>query len=101
VVADGRSLGASPASYTARREAGELVLSGGRDVDYTITLAYRVTASGLGVRVESAPWSIVKRDGLSLGRTPQRASAAARHVFAFIRPGQSAPLAVTLTWRPE
>lgn len=99
LVADGRSLGVPPSTLALRRRAGKLVLSGGRDIDYAITLSYVIEPEGLAVKVASSPWAIVKHDGLSLGRTPQGpVSPARQHRFSFIRPGQMTPLVVTLAW---
>jgi hypothetical protein len=93
----GKASGSTPASLVVRSPSGQIVLQGD-DIDYAITLAYEVGADGLSVRVSSSPWSIVKHNGISLGKTPQKVSAAKRHQLTFLRPGQDEPFVVTLIW---
>lgn len=98
VVHAGKGLGAAPTSVVVKDDKGTIGLKSG-DVSYT--LKYEVKPEGFGVRVQSDPWSIVKHNGLSLGRTPQGPVAPARrHQLTFMRPGQSEPLVVTIIWNP-
>ena len=102
IVADGSRLGASPATYAVRKGQGRLVISGGRDVDYAISLGYTVRGGGLAVTIDSSPWAIVQHQGLSLGKTPRGpVGPARRHEFSLKRPGQSVPLVLTLVWSPQ
>jgi serine/threonine protein kinase len=96
----GRSVGTSPSALAVRKDTGKITL-GGADLPYTVTLRYAVQDDGVAVQVESSPWSIVKRGGLSLGRTPREVSAASRHKLTFIRPGQERPFDVSLIWNPK
>ncbi len=87
-----------PAKIPVNRRRGTLVISGA-DLDYRITLAYRVTRRGLSFEIKCDPWAIVRHQGLSLGRTPQPLPAAARHRLQLLKPGQEAPLMLSLRWK--
>ncbi len=98
VEVDGRPVGTSPSSVNVRRSEGKLRLSG-EALGYAVTLEYAVTEGGVTVRVDATPWAIVKRDGISLGRTPQGPLVAStRHQLELLRPGQPEPFSVTLLW---
>lgn len=98
VVHGGKGLGAAPTSVVIRDDGGTIGLKAG-DVEYR--LKYEVKPEGFSVRAESEPWSIVKHNGISLGRTPQGPVAPARrHQLTFMRPGQSEPLVITIIWNP-
>jgi hypothetical protein len=58
-----------------------------------------VVDEGLSVKVDSSPWTIVKHNGISLGKTPQGpVPGGARHRFSLIRPPQHTPFVVSLLW---
>lgn len=102
IVANGKRLGGSKAGVSLRRSEGRIVLSGGRgDVDYVVTLAYRITAEGLTLEAEASPWAILKNDGIAVGRTPRTVRAERNFRLSFIRPGQRTPLIVGIRWKPE
>ena len=96
---DGRSVGSSPSSLMIRGESGTVTLSGA-SIPYTVKLSYRVVDGELSVKVDTSPWSIVKHNGISLGKTPQEPSAGKRHKFSLVKPGQAEPLDVSLLWNP-
>jgi serine/threonine protein kinase len=98
VVHAGRGLGSAPTSVVIRDTRGKIGL---KSDDVEITLEYEVKPDGFAVRVDSQPWSIVKHNGISLGRTPRGPVAPARrHQLTFMRPGQETPLVLTVIWNP-
>ncbi|MEO1336967.1 MAG: hypothetical protein AAFV29_15075, partial [Myxococcota bacterium] len=71
-------------------------------LDSDVLLTYQVSRAGMSVRIAAKPWAIGRRDGLSLGKTPQRPVKAARkHNFTLIKPGQEGPFEVSLIWEPK
>jgi hypothetical protein len=100
VEVDGKPAGTSPAVIAVKKGAGKIKLFGA-NVDYTVTLNYKVEAEGISVLLEANPWAIAKHNGLSLGRTPQNVRAEGKHRFSLLRPGQHAPLVVSLLWNPK
>lgn len=96
---DGRPAGSSPSSLMIRGDSGTVTLSGA-NIPYTVKLSYRVVDGELAVKVDTSPWSIVKHNGISLGKTPQEPSAGKRHKFSLVKPGQAEPLDVSLLWNP-
>ena len=98
IVHAGRGLGSAPTSVVIRDSKGSIGL---KSEDVEITLEYTVQPDGFAVRVDSQPWSIVKHNGISLGRTPRGPVAPARrHQLTFMRPGQEQPLVITVIWNP-
>lgn len=102
VVVDGQHLGRAPVEVALRREAGKLILSGGREVDWFITLDYVLRGPGPSFRLDASPRSVVEYAGRRLGRTPLAATRAARrHRFLLRRPGRASPVVITLEWNPQ
>ena len=103
-TADGRILGRTPRDYVVRRDRGNIVVTAGEGLGYTVTLDYTVAddRQGLSIRVASAPWTIVQHKGISLGRTPQGpVPPASSHQFTLVRPGQGEPFVVKVAWSPR
>jgi serine/threonine protein kinase len=101
VEVDGRAAGSSPASIAVKKTEGTIVLIGGAETgDSKVTLRYSVVGDGVKVEVDAEPWAIVQSNGLSVGKSPQTVAPAARHKIGLMRPGQSGPLTVGLTWSP-
>ena len=91
----------APAELSLEARIGAVEIRGS-DLPFDVNLAYRLTSDGIGIRIESVPWSIVKHDGLSLGRTPQGPLAPARrHRLTFLKPGQPGKFELTLAWKPS
>jgi serine/threonine-protein kinase len=98
VEVDGRAQGSTPASIVVRRGSGRVKLYGDA-IPYAVVLNFEVKDDGVAVKVDSSPWSIVKYNGLSLGRTPQGpVEAGLRHRFSLLKPGQNEPFVVSLLW---
>ncbi len=96
---DGKPVGSSPSSLMIRGDSGSITLSGA-NIPYTVKLTYRVVDGELSVKVDTNPWSIVKHNGISLGKTPQEPGAGKRHKFSLVKPGQAEALDVSLLWNP-
>lgn len=99
VVSGSRSVGTSPSTIAVRKESGTVTLRA-QNGD-TVTLRYTVTDGGLGLKVDAAPWAIVKHNGIALGRTPRTVSDSKKHSFALMRPGQSQTFVVSVLWNPK
>ncbi len=99
VVSGTRDIGTSPSSVAVRRANGKLTLTA-RD-GAKITLKYVVEDDGLSLRVNATPWAIVKHNGISLGKSPRSVDGRKKHRFAFMRPGQTRILVVTILWNPK
>ncbi len=65
----------------------------------TVTLIYTVQDGGIAVGVDASPWVIVKQNGLSKGKTPQRLDAAKNHTISLVQRGRE-ELEVVLSWSP-
>ncbi len=96
VIADGQRLG-GVRSVVLRRDRGQVQLSGGADVAYTITLDYAVEPGGLKLEVKTTPWSIIYRNDLALGRSPRKVDAAGAHKLRFAHPDHG-ELHLSLRW---
>jgi hypothetical protein len=68
---------------------------------FVVTFIYRLTGNGqVEVAVDSQPWSIVKKGGLSMGRTPRTASPVEGTAqYEFISPGKETSR-VTIKFTP-
>lgn len=93
-----RSERISPARLTVRRRSSRFLLEVADGVPDQIAVTFTVLEAGVALRVETKPWTIVKSNGLSLGKTPREVPAAMRHRLEFVRPGQGAPVRVALDW---
>ncbi|MEM7675528.1 MAG: hypothetical protein AAF449_05945 [Myxococcota bacterium] len=72
------------------------------DLSYDVMLDYRVSDAGMSVEIDAKPWVIVRLDGISLGKTPQRPVRASReHRFSLIKPGQEGAFEVSMIWEPK
>jgi hypothetical protein len=100
VEVDGKPLGTSPAVIAVKKDSGKIKLFGG-NVEYAVTLVYKVEEGGISVKLDANPWAIAKHNGLSLGKTPQSVKAEQRHRFSLMRPNERAPLVVSLLWNPK
>lgn len=99
VVSGTRNIGSSPSSVSVRKTSGKLILTAGDGAK--ITLKYAVEDGGLALRVNATPWAIVKHNGISLGKSPRSVDGRKKHRFAFMRPGQTRILVVTVLWNPK
>lgn len=100
VEVDGKPTGTTPAVIPVRKSAGKVKLFG-HGLDYAVTIHYKVEEGGISVKLDANPWAIAKHNGLSLGKTPQSVRPEARHRFSLNRPGQEAPLVVSLLWNAK
>jgi hypothetical protein len=98
---DGRPAGTTPWVVSVKKGSGKIKLFG-PNIEYSVMLSYKVEdEGGVSLKIETDPWVIAKYNGLSLGKTPQSVKGATKHRFSLIRPGQHAPLVVSLLWNAK
>jgi serine/threonine-protein kinase len=89
VYRDGSRLssGAGPTRVDVSRSSGTIKV-GDASSPFQITMSYKVSGKNVELSVDSSPWAILKRDGLSVGRTPRPSLQAGAQTqrFEFVSP---------------